>query len=197
MLTQSQQQIINDLTRNFENINDSASTKRYERFNMAKINESLSLKDEYVKSVVTKNLAIAPYLQESIKRDFANFHEEFGSRFTLIEGSMGFASQRWNTPMDLIQTLKDNPASIHYHGLADVFIAVKGKRIDPIPLKVSLKQIKNPIKLPDGEEVSASEVVGLEWRLRLNGNGETYSSLEELIQECSLLQQLMTSRANG
>jgi hypothetical protein len=196
MLTESQQQIINDLTRNFENINDSASTKRYERFNMAKINESLSLKDEYVKSVVTKNLAIAPSLHESIKRDFANFNEEFGSHFTLIEGSMGFGSQRWNTPANLIQTLTDSPASVHYHGAADVFIAVKNKRnVDPIPLKVSLKQIKNPIKLPDGKEVSASEVVGLEWKL--SGRSETCSSLEELIQESSLLQQLMTSKVNG
>lgn len=196
MLTESQQQIINDLTRNFENINDSTSTKRYERFNMAKINESLSLKDEYVKSVVTKNLAIALSLHESIKRDFANFNEEFGSHFTLIEGSMGFGPQRWNTPMDLIQNLKDNPACIHYHGVADVFIAVKGKiYLDTIPLKVSLKQIKNPIKLPDGKEVSASEVVGLEWKL--SGRSETCSSLEELIQESSLLQQLMTSKVNG
>ena len=196
MLTESQQQIISDLTKNFESINDSFSTKKYERFNMAKINESLSLKDEYVKSVVTKNLAIAQSLYESIRRDFANFNEEFGSHFVLIEGSMGFASQRWNTPANLIQTLTDSPASVHYHGAADVFIAVKGKRnLDTIPLKVSLKQIKNPIKLPDGENVCASEVVGLEWKL--SGRSETCSSLEELIQESSLLQQLMTSRANG
>lgn len=196
MLTESQQQIISDLTKNFESINDSFSTKKYERFNMAKINESLSLKDEYVKSVVTKNLAIAQCLYESIRRDFANFNEEFGSHFILIEGSMGFGSQRWNTPANLIQTLTDSPASIHYHGFADVFIAVKGKRnLDTIPLKVSLKQIKNPIKLPDGENVSASEVVGLEWKL--SGRSETCSSLEELIQESSLLQQLMTSKVNG
>jgi hypothetical protein len=196
MLTESQQQIISDLTKNFESINDSFSTKKYERFNMAKINESLSLKDEYVKSVVTKNLAIAQSLYESIRRDFANFNEEFGSHFVLIEGSMGFASQRWNTPANLIQTLTDSPASVHYHGAADVFIGVKGKRnLDTIPLKVSLKQIKNPIKLPDGKEVSASEVVGLEWKL--SGRSETCSSLEELIQESSALQQLMTSKVNG
>ena len=196
MLTESQQQIISDLTKNFESINDSFSTKKYERFNMAKINESLSLKDEYLQSVVTKNLAIAQSLYESIRRDFANFNEEFGSHFVLIEGSMGFASQRWNTPANLIQTLTDSPASIHYHGFADVFIGVKGKRnLDTIPLKVSLKQIKNPIKLPDGKEVSASEVVGLEWKL--SGRSETCSSLEELIQESSLLQQLMTSKVNG
>ena len=196
MLTESQQQIISDLTKNFESINDSLSTKKYERFNMAKINESLSLKDEYVQSVVTKNLAIAQSLYESIRRDFANFNEEFGSHFVLIEGSMGFASQRWNTPANLIQTLTDSPASVHYHGAADVFIGVKGKRnLDTIPLKVSLKQIKNPIKLPDGKVVSASEVVGLEWKL--SGRSETYSYLEELIQESSLLQQLMTSKVNG
>lgn len=196
MLTESQQQIISDLTKNFESINDSFSTKKYERFNMAKISESLSLKDEYVKSVVTKNLAIAQSLYESIRRDFTNFNEEFGSHFVLIEGSMGFASQRWNTPANLIQTLTDSPASVHYHGAADVFIGVKDKRnLDTIPLKVSLKQIKNPIKLPDGKEVSASEVVGLEWKLR--GSIEAFSSLEELIQESSLLQQLMTSKVNG
>ena len=196
MLTESQQQIISDLTKNFESINDSFSTKRYERFNMEKINESLSLKDEYVQSVVTKNLAIAQSLYESIRRDFTNFNEEFGSHFVLIEGSMGFASQRWNTPANLIQTLTDSPASVHYHGAADVFIGVKDKRnLDTIPLKVSLKQIKNPIKLPDGKEVSASEVVGLEWKLR--GSIEAFSSLEELIQESSLLQQLMTSKVNG
>jgi hypothetical protein len=196
MLTESQQQIISDLTKNFESINDSFSTKKYERFNMAKINESLSLKDEYLQSVVTKNLAIAQSLYESIRRDFANFNEEFGSHFVLIEGSMGFASQRWNTPANLIQTLTDSPASVHYHGAADVFIGVKGKRnLDTIPLKVSLKQIKNPIKLPDGKEVSASEVIGLEWKL--SGRSETCSSLEELIQESSLLQQLMTSKVNG
>lgn len=196
MLTESQQQIISDLTENFESINDSLSTKKYERFNMAKINESLSLKDEYVKSVVTKNLAIAQSLYESIRRDFANFNEEFGSHFVLIEGSMGFVSQRWNTPANLIQTLTDSPASVHYHGAADVFIGVKGKHnLDTIPLKVSLKQIKNPIKLPDGKEVSASEVVGLEWKL--SGSSEAFSSLEELIQESSPLQQFMTSRANG
>ena len=196
MLTESQQQIISDLTKNFESINDSFSTKKYERFNMAKINESLSLKDEYVESVVTKNLAIAQSLYESIRRDFANFNEEFGSHFVLIEGSMGFGSQRWNTPANLIQTLTDSPASVHYHGAADVFIGVKGKRnLDTIPLKVSLKQIKNPIKLPDGKVVSASEVVGLEWKL--SGRSETYSYLEELIQESSLLQQLMTSKVNG
>lgn len=199
MLTKSQQQIIDDLTKNFEKINDSLSTKSYERFNMAKINESLSVKDEYVKSIATKNLAIASSLRESIKQDFVNFNKEFGSHFVLVEGSMGFGSQRWNTPADLIQTLVDNPASLHYHGMADVSIAVRGIRpsASPIPLRVSLKQVKNPIKLPNGKEISLSEVVGLEWKLRCNSEVFSYSSLEELIQECVLLQQLMTSRLNG
>ena len=204
-LSKVQQDLINDLVKEFRKINPKKSNSS-NRFTIDTIHNCLKEEERFISSVKKHNESMATLFVEHFKNEVSDFEKEFGE---LIEVNFGGFDNRGNqsTFHDLKSFIERGNKNDFSNSTQVAVVLIsktksarssddyKGKGMKNSSLFVRFKTEFVKTILDSGKEVSLRKVIGLKYTLNGSYSGDThyYSSLDELIQTDKSLQQRIVS----
>jgi virulence-associated protein VapD len=215
-LTPIQQGLITDLVNEFNKINPKP-TSGVSRFTFETISECLNEEERFFETLMKNNKTMIKLFEKQFKDDIKEFLKEFGKAFRVEQGYIWVNNEPRNTMEQLIEEhlkgdnrrrldLSSSEVNLFFVSNKKDYRSFNGSdsRYDYFGnayhrIYVDFNRERVTIKLQSGKEVSFYKVVGLkyytnEWLHR--DKGESYTSLDEFIQNNKTIQQRLVAMVN-
>jgi hypothetical protein len=215
MLTQHQQKIIDEIANEFATINKSLKATDDKRFTLASVRKCEDEKETFIKSIAIHNKAMLDFFCQKVLSDIKEFTQEFGSVID-VKLCRDYADIHLDNLGMLSQLADDWMSKEHRHSISPTkskqirayFVSkTKNQRVKEAQCDFERLNIGDSMHfsifitpkadmvyrvLEDGSRCGGSQINRIQYSLHNwlhDGNYTTYSSLDEMLQNCKEFQQ--------